>query len=417
MVNFDKPISFDRLIREISSRYHLGPKGSSLVEEALETITGQSGGVTAFLDRFKDAGFAAEVASWSEGDDPLPLKGQQVEAALGSDALGAIAKKAGVSRRFTGTILGFAIPKIINKLAKAGALDVTLPTGLVQGDEVQQLAHERVTLRQLAGAVAPRFGRMLLPGAAVLIGLGVLGYVGLSSWRGHRAETTASTLPTAQPAPAAIPQAPSKPALVVTGTASEAIPPASSKPAPVAAQPPPAAIPPASSKPAPVAARPVPAVSQQAPPKPAPVAASRSSAIESGGDKEPASALARLRLELPTIYFAKNSAELPLNSKAQLQHLAVLMKQLPTGTLVRINGFADPNGNSSANMKLSQRRANAVRQVLVDAGADPGVLVAKGYGIDQLVDSESGATEGRSNAVIEGHPRANRRVEIHIARQ
>jgi hypothetical protein len=55
MATFGKPISFEKLIQEISSRYHLGPKGRSLVEEALDLIAEHPGGISGFLDRFKAA--------------------------------------------------------------------------------------------------------------------------------------------------------------------------------------------------------------------------------------------------------------------------------------------------------------------------------------------------------------------------
>jgi hypothetical protein len=62
-------LTFDKLIQEIGSRYHLGPKGRSLVEAALVMIARQPGGIGGFLDRFKAAGLAAEVASWLAGTD------------------------------------------------------------------------------------------------------------------------------------------------------------------------------------------------------------------------------------------------------------------------------------------------------------------------------------------------------------
>src|ERR1700730_2707473 len=73
MATFDKLITFDELIQEISARYHLGPKGRSLIEETVDLIARQPGGVSGFLERFKAAGFAAEVASWVAGtDDAVP---------------------------------------------------------------------------------------------------------------------------------------------------------------------------------------------------------------------------------------------------------------------------------------------------------------------------------------------------------
>jgi uncharacterized protein YidB (DUF937 family) len=118
--------TFDDLIQEIDSRYCLGPKAYQLVQETFPLITGQTGGVDGLLDRFKAAGFAVEVASWSGGSDPVPLSGQEVEQTLGHDAIGEFANKIGMNPNFARTILGYAIPEII-VLAKGGAVPSAIP--------------------------------------------------------------------------------------------------------------------------------------------------------------------------------------------------------------------------------------------------------------------------------------------------
>jgi YidB-like protein len=95
MAIFDKPFYFESLVRDISSRYHLGPKGRSLVEEALDLIAEQPDGTGGFLDRFRAAGLGAEVTSWLAGGAAAPISGQQVEEALGAEAISEIADRAG----------------------------------------------------------------------------------------------------------------------------------------------------------------------------------------------------------------------------------------------------------------------------------------------------------------------------------
>jgi len=119
--------AFDKLIEEIGSQYSLGPKASPLVHETLGLISGQPGGIGGFLDRFKAAGFAAEVASWSGGTEVVPLTGQEVEDALGSDVISEIANKVGVSQSFARTIMGYAIPKIVVLLAQGEAVPSAIP--------------------------------------------------------------------------------------------------------------------------------------------------------------------------------------------------------------------------------------------------------------------------------------------------
>ncbi len=119
-------------------------------------------------------------------------------------------------------------------------------------------------------------------------------------------------------------------------------------------------------------------------------------------------------LNLPTIYFATNSAEVPSDTMGLVQQAAGLMKQLPAGTTVRINGYTDSIGTQAANMRLSQRRANTMRHVLVEAGVNPAILIAKGYGSSHSLASKNGTTEGRSVGTIEERFRKDRRVEFSV---
>jgi uncharacterized protein YidB (DUF937 family) len=119
--------TFDELIAEIGSRYSLGPKASPLVHETLGLISGQPGGIGGFLDRFKAAGFAAEVASWSGETEVVPLSGQEVEATLGSEVISEIANKADISQSFARTVMGYIIPKIIGLLAQGEAVPSAIP--------------------------------------------------------------------------------------------------------------------------------------------------------------------------------------------------------------------------------------------------------------------------------------------------
>jgi uncharacterized protein YidB (DUF937 family) len=119
--------TFDELIQNIGSQYSLGPNASLLVQETVGLISGQPGGIDGFLDRFKAAGFATEVASWSGGTEVVPLSGQEVEDTLGSDVISEIAKKVGISQSFARTIMGYAIPKIIVLLAQGETIPSAIP--------------------------------------------------------------------------------------------------------------------------------------------------------------------------------------------------------------------------------------------------------------------------------------------------
>ncbi len=71
---------------------------------------------------------------------------------------------------------------------------------------------------------------------------------------------------------------------------------------------------------------------------------------------------------------------------------------------IRIEGHTDSSGSSSLNLRLSQQRAEAVKQLLVENGVDAGRIEAVGMGEDFPV-ADNSTEEGKA---------ANRRVEIIV---
>lgn len=64
----------------------------------------------------------------------------------------------------------------------------------------------------------------------------------------------------------------------------------------------------------------------------------------------------------------------------EIDAMVEAMKQLPAGTKFIIEGHTDQRGSDAYNDKLSQERADAVMQELIDRGVNPDILIAKGYG-------------------------------------
>ena len=71
------------------------------------------------------------------------------------------------------------------------------------------------------------------------------------------------------------------------------------------------------------------------------------------------------------INFPSNGAEVPTTMAAFLDSAAGDVKQLPAGSVLEIAGYPDSSGDADANVTLSQKRADAVRDLLVKAGARP----------------------------------------------
>jgi len=112
---------------------------------------------------------------------------------------------------------------------------------------------------------------------------------------------------------------------------------------------------------------------------------------------------------LSPIYFGFDRYELTAESKAKLEQIAPLAKEIPNLSFELI-GLTDAIGSASYNKLLSERRAQATRNYLLSAGIDPGRLVAVGYGETRFAAINANP-DGTDNP--EGRE-YNRRVEIEI---
>src|SRR2546423_7247324 len=78
--------------------------------------------------------------------------------------------------------------------------------------------------------------------------------------------------------------------------------------------------------------------------------------------------------------FAYDSADLQASAISQLQKLGTLIKRNPKATF-SVEGYTDSLGTPDYNLELSQRRADSVKQYLVDVmGINPAQIDTKGYG-------------------------------------
>lgn len=84
------------------------------------------------------------------------------------------------------------------------------------------------------------------------------------------------------------------------------------------------------------------------------------------------------RIQL-NISFPVNSAEIPDRYLREIENIAEKFKQQPN-QLLRIEGHTDSSGSRGLNFQLSQRRADAVRRVLVEQfGINPNSIVSEGF--------------------------------------
>ena len=107
------------------------------------------------------------------------------------------------------------------------------------------------------------------------------------------------------------------------------------------------------------------------------------------------------------ILFKTNSARILPKSYPILDALVETIKKHPEIEKIIIKGHTDSVGSRKYNLRLSQRRANAVRNYLIKKGIPPQKLEAVGYGEDYPI-ADNSTSEGRA---------MNRRVEFEIVRR
>jgi outer membrane protein OmpA-like peptidoglycan-associated protein len=102
------------------------------------------------------------------------------------------------------------------------------------------------------------------------------------------------------------------------------------------------------------------------------------------------------------VLFRTGSAEITPDIAHQLQVLAQAVAKSPE-LKIRVDGYADPRGSIDSNMKLSQERADAVRDLLIAAGVSEEALEVNAYGKSQSTaeDSDGYAMERRVRLTLE----------------
>ncbi|MEJ2005459.1 MAG: OmpA family protein [Cyclobacteriaceae bacterium] len=113
------------------------------------------------------------------------------------------------------------------------------------------------------------------------------------------------------------------------------------------------------------------------------------------------------RMEFESIEFEEGSAELSTPMYGDMDKLADFLLDNPDFSL-RISGHTDSDGKEEANLRLSQERADVIKEYLVYFGkVEPERITATGYGSSKPIVEER----------TEDDKRLNRRVEFEIYRE
>jgi outer membrane protein OmpA-like peptidoglycan-associated protein len=105
---------------------------------------------------------------------------------------------------------------------------------------------------------------------------------------------------------------------------------------------------------------------------------------------------------LKNVFFETNKADLRKESRAELNKLRLLLTENPS-MKIEISGHTDNVGSDADNLSLSEKRAKAVRDFLIQNGIATERLTYRGYGKTQPVDSndtETGRAANRRTAFL-----------------
>ncbi|OIN55805.1 OmpA family protein [Arsenicibacter rosenii] len=111
-------------------------------------------------------------------------------------------------------------------------------------------------------------------------------------------------------------------------------------------------------------------------------------------------------IRLNNIFFDTGKSELRPESAPELDRMVAVLNENPKMT-ISLNGHTDNTGGVAINQKLSQDRADAVREYFIGKGIEPDRIASKGFGESKPVASND-TEEGRQK---------NRRVEFLIVKK
>ncbi len=112
------------------------------------------------------------------------------------------------------------------------------------------------------------------------------------------------------------------------------------------------------------------------------------------------------KIKFPDIKFVTDKTEIIKNSDKGLDDVISFMKKY-TSIILEISGHTDEVGTDEKNMNLSWRRAEKVKEIMINAGIATNRIVTVGYGETKPI---------ASNATSEGKQK-NRRVEFKIVQK
>jgi outer membrane protein OmpA-like peptidoglycan-associated protein/uncharacterized protein YidB (DUF937 family) len=420
---------FETILQDLLRRFGLGGQARPLLRELVALATEpKTGGLGAFLDKFRSAGLADAVASWVGRGPNQEISGQQLEQSIGRPAIDRLAAKVGLTADKATPALAFLTPRVVEALTPDGRVPATLPPG-VQAFLTGGTASGAAVSGAAAGSATSRRWWLWL-----LLGLLLVGGWLLYQFVDRPGQETATAPATVQPAAAVDPKLSLShlgDTVQVSGVVRDensrssimetirSIFGAGKVKGDVTVDPRAGEATWLGKLRAALEGFTIPGADLMFDGNTIKIGGflsdtERSTLMEKLeslfgggftfgflGDKavelyEAASertlaALGGLKtgytgaelvqaLNLSIIRFETGSATITAENEAVLARSAEAIKGAPAGTVIEVGGHTDSTGDPAANLTLSQNRAAGVRQALIDRGVDSAGLTAKGYG-------------------------------------
>ncbi len=102
--------------------------GGNKQGEMLTGLLNQAGGLGGLMQQFQQAGLGDIFASWVSKDENKAVSAEQLETALGGDAIRDVAGKMGFDVKMVLPLLAQFFPQIIDRLTPNGSIDDTHPS-------------------------------------------------------------------------------------------------------------------------------------------------------------------------------------------------------------------------------------------------------------------------------------------------
>ncbi len=89
----------------------------------LSTVLAQNGGVQGLMNKFSQGGLDGIFSSWVGTGENQPVSASQIQNALGSEQVQALAAKIGVDPAIASGLIAQFLPKVVDKLTPTGQVD------------------------------------------------------------------------------------------------------------------------------------------------------------------------------------------------------------------------------------------------------------------------------------------------------